>query len=206
MKKQFQRIAMAVFFFSGITFSSVSFGNTLEVNATELLTQCFPQASDQTHHSNVEIEIAFKNAPSQKHELSRVENREMLYLYSHTHDDKRLLLDKSSYKNWIYDVKNKKHKDATNTPDWLKSELLLNPAELKTFELEISAHDSFGGQDYYSINAIAKEKNSYPKRLLSLKKTQDQGCYLIRAAYFDNDKKLHKRYFSNGNHWHKQEY
>ncbi|ALP51819.1 hypothetical protein Tel_00955 [Candidatus Tenderia electrophaga] len=164
--------------------------------ARELLQHCLPAPVAISLQAGIDVEVTYKNKAPEAYHYLRLEDPQRIYIDPDGGQGPALLLDKPNAQAWRYATDTGRFSAAgeSNTPLWLLSETFMQPRRLDAFEVAISSHNSFGGMDYYTLNATRADA-PYPKRSLSFKRAADGRCHLMRAAYFNNDNKLDKKLF-----------
>mgnify|MGYP007077385906 CR=1 FL=1 len=164
--------------------------------AGELLRQCLPEAPRINSEAEVHIEVSYKDRAPESYHYLRLEGPQHLFITPGNKGGPALLLDKPRDRVWHYDTETQQFSPAGPdiTPLWLLSETLLQAHRLDTFALSISAHNSFGGMEYYTLEARLAG-NPFPRRSLAFKRSAEGQCTLIRAAYFAPPDKLNKKLF-----------
>lgn len=167
-------------------------------DAAALLRLCLPAAGAVSQRSRVEVEVTRKDAKPQTHRFTRLETADHLFITPADGGAYGLLQRRRPPQLWFYDAAQRRLEPITanvEAPAWLLSETLLDAEALAGYALAVGSESSMAGQRHFTITATTTAADPLPRRSLSFKIDGGGRCDLLRAAYFDADRRLRKKIF-----------
>ena len=185
------------------TFFCTSFAS--EKNVDEIISQCLPDRAQPAQESELTIEVMRKKDGSilQKYQRWVLDNQ--LHLMPEKNNDPGYIrtanTESSSIVRRIYDKGKKSSvRKIESYPEsshhWLLSEDFALLSTRSDYQFNISSKNSFGGISY--INLVARSKSAdapFPKIMLALKESPEDGCALIRSTLFSDETLPRKKIF-----------